>query len=343
MVKDITRDENRRLVVVDPRATETAKRADLHLAIRPGGDVYLLLAMAAIIVREELYDGPFVEAKTEGFGRVAKALEAVDVEDMAKRAGLEADAVRDLARGFAKAKSASMLYDLGVEQVPFSTLIAYLIRLVLALTGNYAQAGDTLRRDVRAIRQDVRQQASLRGAGHRHPGHPALGGFGMFSPSLLPEEIEHDHPERIRALIVEGANPLLTAADTTAQRRAFEKLDLLVVIDPAMTETARAADYVLPAPVGYEKWEWSSFPNGYPEVFAQVRPPVVPAVGEALPEPEIYARLAEAMGRRPGHAVLPHGARPCRSPRDRGPALPRRADGPRQPRNEGIAGRSRRG
>jgi len=68
------------------------------------------------------------------------------------------------------------------------------------------------------------------------------------------------------------------------------------VIEPAMTETARAADYVLPTPVGYEKWEFANFPKGYPEIYVQVRPPVVPGPTEALPEPEIYARLAEAMG-----------------------------------------------
>src|SRR5262249_50888953 len=68
-----------------------------------------------------------------------------------------------------------------------------------------------------------------------------------------------------------------------------------VVIEPAMTETAQAADYVLPTPVGYEKWEIAAFPKGFPEIFVQLRPPVTPAPEEALPEPEIYTRLAEAM------------------------------------------------
>src|SRR5207248_6910341 len=75
-----------------------------------------------------------------------------------------------------------------------------------------------------------------------------------------------------------------------------ERLDLLVVIDPAMTETARLADYVLPTPVGYEKWETSAFPRGVPEIYMQIRPPVVPPPPDALPEPEIYVRLCEAMG-----------------------------------------------
>src|SRR5262245_44105660 len=104
-----------------------------------------------------------------------------------------------------------------------------------------------------------------------------------------------DHRLLLRSLIVEGANPFLSYSDTAAWRAAREQLDLLVVIEPAMTETARIADYVLPAPVGYEKWEFANFPKGHPEVMVQVRPPVVAGPTEALPEAEIYARIAEAM------------------------------------------------
>ncbi len=96
------------------------------------------------------------------------------------------------------------------------------------------------------------------------PAIRALGNVGMFSPTLVPEEILLDHPERMRAVIVEGSNPLLSYSDAARWREAREQLDLLVVIDPAMTETARLADYVLPTPVGYEKWEIAGFPKGYP-------------------------------------------------------------------------------
>src|SRR6185369_15816719 len=100
----------------------------------------------------------------------------------------------------------------------------------------------------------------------------------------------------IRALVVEGSNPLLSYSDTSAWRAAIDRLDLLVVIDPAMTETAQLADYVLPVPCGYEKWETALFPKRHPEIDVQVRPPVVPGPEEALPEAEIYTRLGEAMG-----------------------------------------------
>ncbi|MCG8609130.1 MAG: molybdopterin-dependent oxidoreductase, partial [Pseudomonadales bacterium] len=107
-------------------------------------------------------------------------------------------------------------------------------------------------------------------------------------------EIQSSHPDRIRALIVDGANPLASYADTQRFREAFDMLDLLVVIEPAMTETARVADYVLPTPVGYEKWEMSIFPKD--KVSLQLRPPVVNGPEEALPEIEIYYRLAREMG-----------------------------------------------
>jgi anaerobic selenocysteine-containing dehydrogenase len=127
------------------------------------------------------------------------------------------------------------------------------------------------------------------------PAIRALGNFPMFSPTLVPEEILVDHPQRLRALIVEGCNPYLSYSDTSRWREARKRLDLLVVIEPAMSETARDADYVLPTPVGYEKWEFAGFPKGYPEIFVQVRPPVVPGPPDALPEAEIYTRLVEAM------------------------------------------------
>ncbi|HVM96238.1 MAG TPA: molybdopterin dinucleotide binding domain-containing protein, partial [Candidatus Acidoferrales bacterium] len=138
------------------------------------------------------------------------------------------------------------------------------------------------------------------------------------SPTLCPEEILIDHPERMRAVIVEGSNPLLSYSDTSRWREACAQLELLVVIEPAMTETAQLAHYVLPTPVGYEKWEIANFPKGFPQVLVQVRPPVVPGPEEALPEPEIYVRLSEAMdlfGKPPSelfdlaaHALEPDGA-----------------------------------
>jgi anaerobic selenocysteine-containing dehydrogenase len=286
------------VVAVDPRETETTRTATRHLRVRPGTDVYLLLALAAVVVREGLQDRAFVDARTTGFAELAAALADVDVVEMAARCGLAGEAVRETARGFAQAESAAIFFDLGVEQTPFSTLISYLIRALCVLTGNLGRPGGCmfLESFLPPVHDPARVSEPERALVSGIPAIRALGNAGMFSPTLLPEEVLVDHPQRIRAVIVEGANPLLSYSDASRWREARARLDLLVVIDPAMTETGRLADYVLPAPVGYEKWETAAFPRGVPHVYMQVRPPVVPPPPDALPEPEIYVRLCEAMG-----------------------------------------------
>ena len=295
-LKAVASDPNRTYMVVDPRETETSKGADVHVRIRPGGDVYFLAAMAALIVQRELMDQAFLEKYVRDTGKLFRALKAVDVAEMAQRCGVDESVIKDVTDRFAATERSAILWDLGIEQNRYSTLNAYLIRVILTLTGNLGQKGGNV------FLQSVGPRAS--GTPSETPERAlvsdieairALGDIGMFSPSLFPEEVLNDHPERIRAVIVEGANPMLSFSDAPRWREAFEELELRVVIEPAMTETARAADYVLPTPVGYEKWEICAFPHKHPEIAAQLRPPVVPAPPNALPEPEIYARLAEAM------------------------------------------------
>ena len=297
LLQQMHTDPSRTLVVVDPRRTETARLADLHLRVRPGGDAYLLLGVLGEIVRRELYDRDFIRRRTQGFPRLAARLRRIDPREMASRAGISLEDLRGVAGGFAKARSAAVFWDLGVEQVPNSTLISYLIRLLLALTGNLGSTGgNTFHSMFAPAYGPLLERRPYRAPVSGIQAIPAFSPFGMFSPNLLPEEIEKDHRERIRAVIVEGANPLVNYSDSERYRKAFDKLELLVVIDPAFTETARRADYVLPTPVGYEKWEWSGFPKGYPEVYSRIRPPLLPAPAEALPEAEIYARLVESLG-----------------------------------------------
>ncbi|TMA68223.1 MAG: hypothetical protein E6J68_03675, partial [Deltaproteobacteria bacterium] len=268
--KGFVEDPRHTLVVVDPRETETTRGAHRHLRVRPGTDAYLLLGLAATIVRRGLVDEAFVGERTRDFARLAEALAAVDVDEMARRCGLEPAAIVETATAFAEAESAAIFYDLGVEQTPFSTLISYLIRVLLSLTGNVGRPGGNVFFETILVPEPWRPREPERALASGIPAIAALGNFAMFSPTLVPEEVLLDHPERLRALIVEGSNPFLSYSDTARWREARERLELLVVIEPAMTETARAADYVLPTPVGYEKWEFANFPKGYPEIFVQV-------------------------------------------------------------------------
>jgi anaerobic selenocysteine-containing dehydrogenase len=296
--KALAANPKQKLVVLDPRETETTRSADRHLKVKPGSDAYVLLGMAAAIVSSEgLADARFIEERTVGFETLRKALAAVDIDEMARRAGIGTADLLQLAREFAEADSAAIMFDLAIEHNLFSTLTSYLIQTLSVLTGNAGKRGGNVFLEALTPPEHSpkRHAEPERALASGIPAISAMGGYGMFSPTLVPEEIMLDHPERLRALIVEGANPLLSYSDTQRWLEAREKLDLLVVIEPAMTETAEIADYVLPAPVGYEKWEIAGFPRGYPEIFVQLRPPVVPGPPEALPEPEIYVRLAEAM------------------------------------------------
>ncbi len=296
--KALSKKESCKVVVADPRETETTRGADRHLPIRAGGDVFFLIGLAAAMVQNELYDAEFVANGTVGYDQLRDILGRVDVDEMGRRSGLSGADIEREARDLAGADGGSIMWDLGVEQTPYSTLVSYLIRLNLALSGNLGKQGGDLFMEsftppeLSPNRHDEPERALVSGI----PAIRALGNFALFSPSLVPEEIMNDHPERIRGLIVEGSNPLLSFSDTNAWREAIERLDVLVVIEPAFTETARLADYVLPTPVGYEKWEIALFPKRHPQIDVQLRPPVIPGPEEALPEPEIYARLGEAMG-----------------------------------------------
>jgi anaerobic selenocysteine-containing dehydrogenase len=119
---------------------------------------------------------------------------------------------------------------------------------------------------------------------------------GSFPPAAMPEEILSDHPERLRAVIVSACNPLRAYPDTTAYEEAFGKLDLLVVNDIALSETARLADYVLPCRTFYESWDATFFPWTYPDVYFQIRRPIVAPPEKCLEASQIITRLADGLG-----------------------------------------------
>lgn len=310
--KQLAANPNRQLVVVDPRVSETARRADRHLRVKPGCDVYLLMGLAAIIAQEQLQDTRYIQERVKGYDQLATTLRAIDPALMAERAGVPLDDLKATAREFAQAPSACIYFDLGIEQIPHSTIVSYLINVLLLITGNAGVAkGNLFIQQFGPTTPYVHKQAKALVSDIE--AIPLLLPVGIFPPNIIPEEITSNHPDRIRALVVDGANPLVSYPDTQAFRAALAQLELLVVIEPAMTETARMAHYVLPAPVGYEKWEFCTFPHMH--TTPQLRPPVVQGPAQALPEPEIYHRLSRAMGLVPAAPRLLHRlARRARHP-----------------------------
>lgn len=300
-LKELHNDPKRTMVVIDPRRTETAKLADVHLQLRPGTDAYLMSAILALIVREGLHDREFIRLHCTGFEAIEKALLEVPIEDYIARADVPIDEVKKVARGFARAHSACVRIDLGIQHTLHTTLNGYLEKLLYLVTGNFGRrGGNNLHASLVPILGHTDERVAIKGKQLKRTAHHGMHPIsGIYPPNILPDEIEHEGENRIRAVFVHSANPLASYADTTAYERAFKKLELLVVVDVTMNESARLAHYVLPAASQFEKWEATGFNLEFPENAFHLRHPLFPPLGESRPEPEIYTQLLEKMGALP--------------------------------------------
>ncbi len=299
-LRQIAKDPARSMIVVDPRRTETARMADIHLQLQPGTDAYLLAAMLAIMLREGLEDKAFLKKRTQGFSALREILLDIPVENFIQRTGIEIDLVYQATRLFATAKKASVRADLGIQQSLNSTLNSYLEKLLFIISGNFAKQGsNNFHSFLIPLIGDSRPRSTGKSK-QKMPLKTVISGIteiaGLFPPNVLPAEIDNNHPQRIRALLVDSANPAVSGADTDAYRRALQKLELLVVIDVSMTETAKHAHYILPAASQFEKWEATFFNLDFPKNGFHLRKPLFQPLAESLPEPEIYQRLTLAMG-----------------------------------------------
>ena len=289
VLNDIAKDPARSMVVIDPVVTETAKMADFHLRVRPGTDAWCLAALAGVLVQENLCDETFLTEHVTGVDAVRAVFAEVPVDDYAQRCGVSADLVRAAARRIATATSVAVFEDLGVQQAPNSTLCSYLNKMLWILTGNFAKRGG------QHLHSSFAPLFRAGGVG-RTPvtGAPVIG--GLLPSNVIAEEILTDHPDRFRAMIVESSNPAHSVADSAMMRRALGELELLVVIDVAMTETARLAHYVLPAASQFEKAEATFFNLEFPHNTFHLRHRLMEPLPGTLPEPEIWARLMRALG-----------------------------------------------
>ena len=298
-LREIARDPSRSMIVLDPVRTETAALADFHLRVRPGTDAWCLAALLGTLVQEDLIDRDFLERHANGADAVIAALRDLPVPDCAAACGVDEQLIRSAARRIAAADSVATFEDLGIQQGPNSVLCSYLNKLLWVLTGNFGKPGamhlhswmvPLARYDLREIRTPVTNTLVI---------------GGLVPCNVIAEEILTDHPKRFRAMLIESSNPAHSLADSKRFRDAMRALDLTVVIDVAMTETARQADYVLPAASQYEKWEATFFNLEFPRNTFHLRKPLLEPLPGTLPEPEIHARIIRALGAIEDEALQP--------------------------------------
>ncbi len=290
VINELSRDPDRTLVVIDPRNTDTAKKADIFIQVIPGRDAWLLASMLGIMVQEDLVDHQFLQEHTTGYSEIKPFFEQIPTKKYAEIAGVSYETIEKVTRDLANAKTMAFRSDLGIEMSYNSTLNAYLARLLFLLPGHFGRKGTNHLSTWFFPVLGHSKEPEEGGVTAQVTGTRGIG--KLFPPNILPLEIDNDHPKRIRGLIVDSANPAVNWADIPAQKKAYKKLDLMVVIDVAMTETAREAHYVLPASSQYEKVEAAFFQ----ENFFHLRKPVLHPLEGTLPEPEIYTRLLKAMG-----------------------------------------------
>lgn len=292
-LNEISKDPDKLLVVIDPRKSETAKKADIHLALRPGTDALFTKALIAIILEEGWQNQVYIDQHVSQLDCVIPWFKDFNSREACRVCQLDYEQVKEVARLFATRKS-SLHADLGVLMGRHSSVTTYLEIILLAICGRlFVPGGNVVPGYLMTMgpHTDDRNPKYWRTIQTDFP--PLL---GMYPPNVMPEEINNDHSERLRAVLISSSNPLRSFADTTAYEQAFSKLDLVVAIDIAMTETAKLSDYVLPDRSLYERWDTTYFQLNYPEIYCQMRRPIVEPEGEPLEGSEIFTRLADKLG-----------------------------------------------
>ncbi|HEY6006444.1 MAG TPA: molybdopterin-dependent oxidoreductase [Anaeromyxobacter sp.] len=244
-----------RLVVVDPRRTETAAIADLHLAVRPGGDAALLLGMLHAIFAEGLSRPGRLAGFTDGLDRLAEIAARFPPERVAPRAGIAPDEIRRLARDFASAPSAVCYARVGACTQEFGALASWLAVALNVATGNLDRPGGAMftspALDLVALNARIGGRGS---AGRFRTRVRGLPEFGGEAPSAaMAEEMETPGPDRIRALVTFAGNPVLSTPNGARLDRALSGLDFMVSIDLYRNETTRHAHLLLPTSFGFER------------------------------------------------------------------------------------------
>lgn len=302
------------LIVVDPRRTETARRATIFLQIKPGHDVPLLAAMLQTIIAETLYDEAFVAENVSGLEQLTETVAAFTPERIAGPAGLTAEDIRTAARTFASSGAGVATAGTGPNMAGYTTLLEYLVLNLNTLCGRWQRAGDKVFEPPTLGQPTYAKAQAL-------PPYPEYAyGFGEkirvrnlrntasgLPTAALADEILLDGEGRVRCLISHGGNPVAAWPDQLKTEAAMKTLDMLVQIDVTMSATAKMADYVIAVKhplecagttLAQEYLSGYAVGFGATDAYAQYTPPIVepPDSSDLIEDWEFFYGLAQRMG-----------------------------------------------
>ncbi len=298
------RDAKRRgmkIIVVDPRRTELARAADIHLQVRPGEDPTLLAGMVRIILEEGLYDREFVAAHVDGADALRAAVADYTPDYVEARARVSARPATAAARMFAAGRRGSAMTCTGVNMAPRPDVTQHLVVALNSLCGRFNRAGDRVRnpgvlRPPRAFYAEVQPPQEIWGKGPRSR-FRGLGQFGTEMPiNVFADEVLTPGDGQIKALISVGGHPVMAFPDQRKVIVALQALELCVVLDVKMTATARLAHYVFGCKLSLEKPGTSRTAEAQLDVpFAQYTPALIRPDFDVLEEWEFFWGLAHRL------------------------------------------------
>jgi anaerobic selenocysteine-containing dehydrogenase len=292
------REQGAKLIVIDPVKTQFAKMADIWLQVKPGHDGQLAMAMIHEIIANGLYDADFVQNYCLGFDDLKASAAAYPAASVGPRLWLDPALIREAARVYATSKPACIVDGNGVDMQLQVFQITRAICMLRALTGNLdVEGGDFIPQPVPLRNIQLRDRLPA-GVEPVTQAYPLFNEFhetwGLHAQSCLVDAIVDETPYPIRMLVVQSGNPMVTMTDANRVRRAFEKLEFLVVIDLFKTQTARHADVILPASSCFEKTQLNRASMRNSPVILQNQ--VIDWLGDSRPDWKILFDLGRRLG-----------------------------------------------
>ncbi len=292
-----------KIIVLDPRRSEVARKADIHLQARPGEDAPVLAAMIKVILDRGLHDREYVEAHLSGVEALHAAVSGFDPATAERRSGVPKEKIEEAAVTFATARTGGAISGTGLHMAAHHNLATQLVMTLNGLCGRYDRPGGMTRsegplghvftEDSQPIQTGEPPRSRIRGI----QGVPGVfGAYHELPTSTLADEILTPGDGQVRALIVNGGNPALVFAEAKRAQRALESLELLVVIDLFRSATARFADYVFAARHPFERPDVAKMMDtGYPFPFGHYTPALVEGPEHTIEEWQVFWGLARRL------------------------------------------------
>ena len=296
-----------KVVVIDPKRSETADISCEHHFIRPGSDVLLLLAMLHVLFEKQLHKMDAIMPYAEDIKEVEKYVKAYSPQKVSEATGISASHITQLVTDFCDADSAVCYGRMGASVQAFGTLTQYLIMLFNMLTGNLDERGGMMFTQPAADVLPVSGKGSMGGFTSRVRGLPSFA--GEYPVACLAEEILTPGEGQIKAMVIGAGNPVVTTPNAEQLDKAFSELDFMVAVDFYVTETSRHADVILPPVTALERDHYDIvFHNFAVRNFATYSEAAVEIDEDQLTDWQIYLSLAERLDALNGKSTAHYAA-----------------------------------